>query len=63
MLFSEGKVWDKVFIDWPSVCACAFVKHVFTGNNVDIRRTEGLIFFVFVLVLMSRLSSLAHKYI
>ena len=51
------------------VYACACVMHVLIGNNFDIsistntRRTEGFDILVFVLVLMSRLSSLAHKHL
>ena len=43
--------------------------HVLIGNNFDIsistntRRTEGFDILVFVLVLMSWLSSLAHKHL
>ena len=51
------------------VYTCACVMHVLIGNNFDIsistntRRTEGFDILVFVLVLMSRLSSLVHKHL
>ena len=51
------------------VYACACVMHVLIGNNFDIsistktRRTEGFDILVFVLVLMSRLSSLTQRHL